>query len=520
MISNAKKYISKSHYITGLRCPKFLWFEANSPATMPSDTAVDRIRMDDGLLVGEKARELYPDGIRIERAYDPDVTHNRSVEALRLRKPLFEAGFIYKNGYALADILLPSGRDEWELYEVKASTLIDNKTINSFLSGRVNYFFADVAFQKYVYTGAGLKIRNFSLMHLNREYVYDGKALLLNELIKPAEELDIEIIERIRAGIDAQVPQVEKNIEYLVEALNENKPPRIKLGRYCKGCKLEKYCENDLGLPAEGNVMRLRMDREGLRFEMLEKKIFKLGDIQLIADIKDPKRTQIEAHRDGKPKKKTKLLAGFLKKIKYPVYFLDFETISTAVPVYAKTHSYQQVPFQFSLHIVRKKGGKPEHYSYLAPGDVDPRPEILTRLKKLLGSTGSILAYNMAFEKDRIKEASSGNPEYEDWFNNNIEGRFIDLEEPFDKFYYYDPRQEGSTSIKEVAPPLTGREPYKGLDIAEGGEAMKKYMDVTFKDVGEEERAKVRTDLEKYCEQDTMTMVEILDALQKEARVS
>jgi Domain of unknown function(DUF2779) len=517
MTDNSKKHISKSHYVVGLRCPKLLWFEVNSPSTVPQDTAVDRIRMDDGLLVGAKARELYPDGIKIERALAPEVMHGRSMEALKLRKPLFEAGFIHKHGYALADILLPAGKDEWALYEVKASTLIDNKYINSYLSGRVNYFLADVAFQKYVYIGAGLKLNSFSIMHLNREYVYDGSELLLSELIKPAEELDKDMMDKIRSGIDAHFQQVEKNIEYLISVLNEKPPPAIKLGRYCKGCKLERYCENDLGLPAKGNVMRLRMDREGLRFEMLDKKIFKIADIPITPEIKDPKLTQIEAHRDDAPKKKIKLLAGFLKRIKYPAYFLDFETISSAVPLYSNTHSYQQVPFQYSLHIVRKKGDKPEHYSYLSPGNTDPRPEIISRLKKLLGSAGSILAYNMAFERDRIREASLGNPEYEDWFINNIEGRFIDLEEPFDKFYYYDPRQEGSTSIKEVAPTLTGREPYKGLGIAEGGDAMKRYMDVTFKDVGEDERAKVRADLEKYCEQDTLTMVEILAALTKEA---
>ncbi len=515
-MNNPKRYISKSRYLTGVRCPKFLWFEVNDSSVIPPDTAVDRIRMDDGLLVGEKARELFPDGIRIDRALDPDVMHRRSIEALGLRKPLFEAGFIYKNGYALADILLPSEKDQWELYEVKASTLIENKSINTFLSGRINYFFTDVAFQIYVYAGAGIKVRSFSIMHLNREYVYDGEELLLSELIKPAEELDKDIIDKIRSGIDAQVPHVENNIEYLLSILNEKKAPTIKLGRYCKGCKLDKYCEDELGLPKEGNVMRLRMDREGLRFEMLEKKIFKIGDIPLTADIKDPKRMQIEAHRDREPKKKPKLLSGFLKKIKYPIYFLDFETISAAVPIYSNSHSYQQIPFQFSLHIVKKKGEKPEHYSYLAPGDVDPRPEILLRLKKLLGSVGSIVAYNMTFERDRIKEASLGDPEYEDWFNSNIEGRFIDLEEPFDKFYYYNPKQEGSTSIKEVSPPLIGRDPYKGLGIGEGGEAMKRYMDVTFKDVAEDEKAKVRADLEKYCGQDTMTMVEILEALKKE----
>ena len=509
------QHISKTSYIDGIKCPKFLWYKVHEPSKIPQDTAIDRIRMDDGLLVGQKARELYPDGIRIERALDPEVMHKRSMEALKMRKPLFEPGFVYKNGYALADILVPVGSGEWELYEVKASSSIDSKTVNCVLGGNLNYYYADVAFQKYVYTGAGIKLRKFSIMHLNKGYIYDGKELMLKELIKFAEELDINIIESIKAGIDKHAPYIEKNIEYLLKVLSEKRPPEVKLGRYCKSCKLESDCEKALGLPAEGNVMRLRMDREGLRFKMLEKKTYKIGDIRVTADIKDPKRTQIEAHRDGGPKKKDKLLAGFLKKAKYPAYFLDFETIAPAVPVYARTHTYQQIPFQFSLHVVKEKGAKPEHYGYLAPGVVDPRPEILSRLKKLLGKKGSIFAYNVSFEKSRLEEACSGNPENEGWFKNNIEARLIDLEEPFDKFFYYDPRQEGSTSIKNVYPALLGRDAYKGLGIAEGGDAMKKYMDVTFKEVDENVRAKVRADLEKYCEQDTMSMVEILKKLEE-----
>ena len=511
------RYISKSMYIEGIKCPKMLWTRYHDPSKIPQETAIDRIRMDDGQLVGQKARELYPDGVRLKREPNPEVMHKTSMEALKLRKPLFEPGFVHNNGYALADILVPAGRDEWELYEVKASTSIDSKTANSVLSGRLNYYYADVAFQKYVYTGAGIKFRKFSIMHLNKDYIYDGKKLMLSELIKPDSELDAKILEHIHSAIEAHLPEVEKNIGILLKVLAENAPPKGEIGRQCKGCVLEGLCENEYGLPKKGNVMRLRMDRDGLRFKMLAKKVFSMSDIELTPGIVDPKRTQIEAHKAGKPVKKRKALATFLKKFKYPLYFLDFETISTAVPIYAGTHSYQQIPFQFSLHVVKKKGSKPEHYSYIAPGDVDPRPEIIARLNVLLKDKGSIIAYNASFEKGRIEEACLGNEEKEKWFNDNISGRFIDLEEPFDKFNYYDPRQEGSTSIKHVYPALTGKDTYEGLVIAEGGDAMKQYMDVTFKEVDENTRQRVRAELERYCEQDTLSMVEVYEKLQEVA---
>lgn len=512
-------FITKTSYIAGIECPKFLWYKVHEPSKIPPDTAIDRIRMDDGQLVGQKARELYPDGVRIKREPNPEVMHQTSRDALKMRKPLFEAGFVHKNGYALADILVPAGKDEWDLFEVKASTAIDNKTVNSVLSGRVNYYYADVAFQKFVYEGAGLKLRKAGIMHLNKDYIYDGKKLVLEELIKPDEDLDKEIIGKIRSGISAHIPEVEKNIKVLLNMLAEKKPPEIGLGRNCKSCPLEAECEMEAGLPEEGSVMRLRYDRDGLRFKMLEKKIYLMGDIKLTPDIEDPRRTQIQAHAAGKPIIKKKQLAGFLKKIKYPAYFLDFETIAPAVPIYAGTHTYQLIPFQFSLHVIKKKREKPEHFSYLAPDGADPRPEVLSRLKKLLGGKGSIIAYNVSFERERLEEASLGHPEYEGWFNDNILGRMVDLEEPFDKFYYYDPAQDGSTSIKAVYPALIGKDSYEGLGIAEGGEAMKQFMDITFKEVDERTRAKVRADLEKYCKQDTQSMLDILEKLQKEVGI-
>jgi len=507
------QYITKTSYIDGILCPKYLWDKVHEPSKLPPETSIDKLRMADGQLVGQKARELFPDGIRLERALDPGVMHERSMEALKLRKPLFEAGFIYKCGYALADILLPVGRDEWDLYEVKASTSIDTKTVHTVLSGNINYYYADVAFQKYVYKGAGIKLRKSSLMHLNKNYIYDGKKLLISELIKPDEELDSEIIGSIRAGIEAHIPYVEENIDRLLKMLAQKTPPEVKIGRYCKGCIFERECEKEFGLPEKGNVMRLRYDRDGLRFEMLEQKIYKMGDIELTAKIKDPKRTQIEATKQGRPVMKKKLLAGFLKKVKYPAYFLDFETIAPAVPIYANTHTYQQIPFMFSLHVVKEKDAPPEHFSYIAPGEADPRPEIILRLKKLLGGKGSIIAYNVAFERGRIEEACLGDAENEDWFNNNIKDRMLDLEEPFDKFYYYDPKQEESTSLKAVYPALTGKDAYEGLGIAEGGDAMKKYFDIIFNKVGEKEKVQILKDLEKYCAQDTMAMVEILEKL-------
>ncbi len=208
-----------------------------------------------------------------------------------------------------------------------------------------------------------------------------------------------------------------------------------------------------------------------------------------------------------------KAIQEFLETLEYPLFYLDFETFQTAVPMYDGVKPYQQVPFQFSLHIQRKPGGKVGHHSWLARGDVDPRPELLKRLKELLEVSGSIIAYNAPFEKSRLNESVEEFAEFAPW-NRKTQKRFVDLLLPFRNFAYYHPSQHGSASIKAVLPALVGKS-YEGLEIGEGGEASREYLRVTFGDVTEAERKKVRRALEEYCEQDTMGMVEMVAALSR-----
>ncbi len=162
------------------------------------------------------------------------------------------------------------------------------------------------------------------------------------------------------------------------------------------------------------------------------------------------------------------------------------------------------------------EGEKPRHESHLADGTRDPRPEILQKLKKLLGDYGSIVAYNAPFEKDKLKKACDVFADFSTWYQS-IGPRFLDLLTPFKSFYYYHPDQRGSASIKAVLPALTGKS-YKGLEIAGGGTASLEYLRVTFGDVDEKERQRVRGELEEYCTLDTHGMVLIVDELARLAR--
>jgi hypothetical protein len=137
----------------------------------------------------------------------------------------------------------------------------------------------------------------------------------------------------------------------------------------------------------------------------------------------------------------------------------------------------------------------------------------MLRLREAIGRQGSIVAFNAEFEKGHLRECCEVMPNFAPWLAQ-IEGRFVDLLEPFRSFHYYHPQQGGSASIKAVLPALTGRG-YEHLAIQEGNTASLEFLRVTFTDVPKVERQRVRRQLEEYCGLDTMGMIWIVDALRK-----
>jgi hypothetical protein len=189
---------------------------------------------------------------------------------------------------------------------------------------------------------------------------------------------------------------------------------------------------------------------------------------------------------------------------------MDFETCSFAIPLFDGSSPYQQIPFQFSVHVVQEKGATPEHFSFLADGTNDPRPEFMAKLKEVMGTKGSVIAYNAGFEMGILRKCAEVLPKYKKWVES-IEERMIDLLQPFRDFAYYHPKQDGSCSLKKVLPVLTGKS-YDDMEIGDGGTASAEYVRVTFTE-DNKDKEKVRKLLEEYCGLDTMGMVDIINKL-------
>jgi hypothetical protein len=147
-------------------------------------------------------------------------------------------------------------------------------------------------------------------------------------------------------------------------------------------------------------------------FNLLKRGIQRLDQIPAEVPLTDNQAIQRSTLLAGQPHIDRPALAAFLHQLEYPVSFLDFETFGTAIPLFDDCSPYQQVPFQFSLHILRNPKARPEHRSFLAQGTADPRPEFMRQLRDVLPETGSVVTYNASFETARLKECCELLPEF------------------------------------------------------------------------------------------------------------
>ena len=195
------------------------------------------------------------------------------------------------------------------------------------------------------------------------------------------------------------------------------------------------------------------------------------------------RRRYLRARADGARTIDHDALGRFLGEIKYPVYYFDYETSQGLIPPWDGTRPYQQVPFQYSLHIQREPGGDIEHREFLHRDKSNPMPALLERLREDIGEVGSVLVWYEPFEKTRNNEMAATFPEYAT-FLNGLNARVIDLMKPFSDEMINDAAFKGSASIKAVLPALLPELSYDDLDIQEGASASRLWKEVTLTNPG------------------------------------
>jgi hypothetical protein len=483
------KLLTKSNYLLGLQCPKLLWVTKNDKQRLPEHDEITLKKFSDGHILGELATKVFPEGENIpDDNFMENLRNTKKLIAKRI--PLFEPAFMIDGLYSRADVLVPVNEDEWDIVEVKSATRVKNTNLH------------DVAFQKYVYEKAGLKIRKCFLMYINNQYVRDGE-------IEPSELF-------VQTEISEKVEEFSEEIESRIEEMKNiisNEEPICKIGISCKDpydCAIKEECWDNI--PKDSVFDFYRMLKRKC-FDMYHAGIVCLNDVPENVKLNEKQQIQRKLACDGGKHINQTEIDNFLRNLEYPIYYLDFETINPAIPKFDGMKPYQRITFQFSLHIQKEEGGDVEHVSFLGDGTDDPRPKFMQALRDNLGGKGSILVYNQAFEKGVMNESATAFPEFREWYDENIFPRIKDLWDVFRNFHYYDSRQCGPASIKYVLPVLSDLS-YGDLDIQKGDLASLEYERVTYNlSVSEEERQKVRDNLEEYCKLDTLAEVEIVKKL-------
>ena len=244
-------------------------------------------------------------------------------------------------------------------------------------------------------------------------------------------------------------------------------------------------------------------DKHGVLLENLPTELFPSGT----------KRVDLKCYFDKSIKIEKEKISDFLESLQYPIYFFDYETIAPAIPILEGTKPYQQIPFQFSLHVQKEPGHQIKHFEYIHKDISDPRPNLIKKLIQVCGKKGSILVYNQSFEITRNNELAEKYEEYRDELRA-INTRIVDLMLPFSKRWIYHPDQKGSVSLKNVLPAFTELN-YKDLEIGNGSDAMRLYNTFLEGNLDKISKDKLWDGLSKYCERDTYALWVLLQTLAK-----
>jgi len=483
-----KMLLSKSQYTKYLKCPKLFWLYRKDKSKLEQPGAQQQQIFDTGKQVGEIACNLFHGGSEVP--FDirdmPGMVEKTNGLVKSGVETIYEASFIFDEIFVAVDILHHEN-GSWHIYEVKSSTSVKETYLD------------DAAIQAYVLEKSGMETGSVNIVHINNTYVRNG-------------DLDIHSlfsIINITSEIAARKPQIPEQTKSMKQVLCHDEPHQ-EIGPHCFSpydCSAYDYCWRTLAGIPEKSVFSLTRARQDQKFSLYRSGYIKISDVPLV-DRTPAQQIQILGKLDISPEP----IREFVELLEYPITHLDFETFQQAIPGFDGIKPFQQIPFQYSIHI--EDGSSILHKEYLATIGGDPRRKLAERLIADIPEMGTILAYNRSFEKGVIKNLGESFPDLNDALVN-LMNRIEDLMNPFQKRWYYHPEMNGSYSIKKVLPALVPEmeQAYEDLPgVHNGGEASSIWSRLpTVKN--EQERNVIRQGLLEYCKLDTLAMVKILDVL-------
>ncbi|MCL0035522.1 DUF2779 domain-containing protein [Thermodesulfovibrionales bacterium] len=245
---------------------------------------------------------------------------------------------------------------------------------------------------------------------------------------------------------------------------------------------------------------------------LIDSGILEIEDIPENFELTEKQRLQADLEKFQKSRINRENIQNSINQLCYPLYFIDYETYSSAIPAIDNISPHQHIPFQVSIHIL-DSDGRLTHFEYLSKTIKNAILGLIEFMKKTISSAGSVIFWHASFENSKNKEMAEIYSEHSE-FLFDLNKRTFDLEKVFKKDYLI-PEFRGRTSIKVVLPALIPKISYKNLDIQDGGMAMEQWRIMVFGDITEIKRQKIADNLLEYCKMDTLAMVEIFKLIQR-----
>lgn len=502
--------IIKSMIIDGCDCLKKAYLRTKFPDKAAPPSAEQEALTEDGIRIGKLGREYFSPYADMS-AYIPGTDRLDIQEMIHSTQAAMAAGtpVICEATFATDDLLcsvdvLVKQQNGWDIIEVKSAASIKDE------------YPPDVAFQKYVLEKCGITVHNLFILHPDNSYIR-GKDLDIHKYF------NLENVNQKAAPFLSRMPVL---IDSVRKTLNCSKEPNLDLCVNCKKknayCPFWDYCSRHLPSPSVFDLRKLDMKTKISLYSQGKASFASLESEDKIRNSTSTyaafQRMQIDTflHRPHTVYTDLPAIRSFLSKAPYPLYFLDFETMNEGIPPYENSHPYEQIPFQYSLHIKEHMNASLEHREFLAESGPDPRSAIAEQLCRDIPQNVTVIAYHASFERGRLKELAGLFPQYRDHLLN-IHDHIVDLEDPFNDCNYYRKEQGGSTSIKHVLPSLFPNDPdldYTALEgVHNGAEAKTIFPRIQFMTPDEQQRT--RQNLLKYCCLDTLAMVKIWEELER-----